>query len=264
MPSDAGQAKDVESNLERFGVLVAYEVCNPKGMPILVPPRSREWMEGTEQSFALRCLPMVLANQSGWFIANPVSFTARWTGGNRKEDLAVEFDKDRCDDRVQSHFGHGILTFTLPYLFRTPPGINLLVRGPSNQIKDGIQALEGVVETDWAVSPFTMNWKFTRPDHDVRFEAGEPICMIVPLQRGLAESLTPVRAPLKSNQELHAAYHEWRTRRNGFLDRLSKGEAETVREGWQKDYFKGVDMQGQRIPEHQTQIDLREFSESPI
>ena len=44
---------------------------------------------------------------------------------------------------MSSHFGYGILTWTLPYLFRTPPDWNLLARGPSNLPKDGIQALEG-------------------------------------------------------------------------------------------------------------------------
>ncbi len=234
-------AKPVNSHSAEFlqgasQEIIAYEVSIPEGMPIAAAPRSRDWMESTDQGFALRCLPLLIANQSGWFIANPAAFTARWNGGNRKEDIVVEFDSSKRDDRIQTHFGHGILTFSLPYLFRTPSGVNLLVRGPSNQIKDGVQALEGVVETDWAVSPFTMNWKFTRPNHDVRFESGEPICMITPLQRGLVESLTPIRMPLQSNQELMAAYKEWRSRRGGFLTQLSNREAKAVREGsrWQE------------------------------
>ena len=76
---------------------------------------------------------------------------------------------------VQSHFGEGVITWNIPFLFRTSPGYNLLVRGPSNWIKDGVQALEGIVETDWAVQTFTMDWKFTRPRRWVRFEADEPI-----------------------------------------------------------------------------------------
>ena len=49
-----------------------------------------------------------------------------------------------------SHFGDGILTWHLPILFRTPPGYNLLVRGPANYPKDAVSPLEGIVETDWA------------------------------------------------------------------------------------------------------------------
>ena len=48
---------------------------------------------------------------------------------------------------MKSHFGEAVLTFSLPYLFRTPRGVNLWVKGPSNWIKDGIQPLEGIVET---------------------------------------------------------------------------------------------------------------------
>src|SRR3712207_8402233 len=33
---------------------------------------------------------------------------------------------------ARSHFGSGILTWNLPFLFRTPPGYNLHVRGPAN------------------------------------------------------------------------------------------------------------------------------------
>ena len=58
-------------------------------------------------------------------------------------------------------------------------------------IKDGIQALEGVIETDWATSTFTMNWKLTRQCEWVSFKKGEPFCMLVPVPRGLSEQLAP-------------------------------------------------------------------------
>ena len=64
---------------------------------------------------------------------------------------------------VSSNFGYGIVTWYLPYLFRTSPGYNLWVRGPVNSPKDGIVPLEGLVETDWAEATFTVNWKITRP-----------------------------------------------------------------------------------------------------
>src|SRR3712207_7534783 len=48
----------------------------------------------------------------------------------------------------------------------------------------------------------TMNWKMTRVCEWVRFEKGEPFCMLVPVSRGLAESLVPRRAAIGSNPEL--------------------------------------------------------------
>ncbi len=76
-------------------------------------------------------------------------------------------------DRRQEHgqypatsmFGHGILTFHIPFLVRTHPGYNLLVRGPANMPRDGVSPLEGIVETDWAVATFTMSWQLTLSGH---------------------------------------------------------------------------------------------------
>jgi len=45
---------------------------------------------------------------------------------------------------------------------RTPAGVNLWVKGPANMVKNGVQALEGMVETDWTAASLTMNWKLTR------------------------------------------------------------------------------------------------------
>lgn len=239
-------------------VTYAYEIHEQRDMPIVTAPVERQWMDATGQHFAYRCLPLVIANQSGWLIQNPTGFTASWNGKSRKEDLAIEFDRT-ADPRIKSHFGHGVLTISLPYLFRTPHGINLWVKGPSNWIKDGAQALEGVVESDWSPATFTMNWKLTRPGHLVRFDRGEPICMIVPVARGLAETLVPRREPLRSNPELEQAYRAWDEQRRQFLESLSDREPETVRRGWEKDYFQGHSPEGPRFEEHQTRLHLKEF-----
>ena len=151
-------------------------------------------------------------------------------------------------------FGGGVLTFTMPFLFRTPPGIDLWVKGPSNWIKDGVQPLEGVVETDWAVSTFTMNWKLTRPDLVVRFERDEPICMIVPVARGLAESLAPRRMPIGEAPETQEQYEAWSRSRSEFNTMLSVPNSEAVRRGWQKDYTLGLTPSGHRAPGHRTSL----------
>src|SRR5262245_59488229 len=62
-----------------------------------------------------------------------------------------------------SHFGNGVLTFPVGYLFRTDPGVAVWARGIPNYAKDGIVALDGVIETDWLCFTFTMNWQCTRP-----------------------------------------------------------------------------------------------------
>ena len=221
-------------------------------------PIARSWMDAAHQRHPYRCLPLVIANQSGWVLRTPAAFRAYWYGGPGKEDVELRFDGPP-DSRVVSHFGSGVITFTIPFLFRTPPGINLWVKGPANWIKDGVQPLEGVVETDWIASTFTMNWKITRVCDWVRFEKDEPFCMLVPVPRGLAESLVPRRAPMAADPELQAQYEKWEKSRSGFLTHLSARDPEAVKQGWQKDYFQGKTPDGTPVATHQTKLNLREF-----
>jgi Family of unknown function (DUF6065) len=239
--------------------LIAYQIHEPKPRMTLHPaPLERDWMETAPQRFAYRCLPLNIANQNGWVVTCPTSFRAYWYGGVVATDIDVRFDgpPDPC---VTSHFGSGVLTFSLPYLFRTPPGVNLWVKGMSNHVKDGIHPLEGVVEADWPASTFTMNWKFTRPNEWVQFLEGEPICQLVPYPRGYAESFEPRVELLKSNPELYQRYREWEASRAGFLKGLKTNDPAAVQQGWQKDYFKGQTAEGGTFDGHQTKVKVREF-----
>ena len=40
----------------------------------------RDWMDATPHRYAYRCLPLTIVNQTGWWIKNPVGFTATWRG----------------------------------------------------------------------------------------------------------------------------------------------------------------------------------------
>ncbi len=240
-------------------VIHAYEIYDQTDMPLTSAPVDRDWMESTYLRFAYRCLPLAMANQGGWMIHNPASFVARWNDGPLPTDTQLVFDQCPPDSRITSLFGHGTVTFNIPYLFRTPQGINLWVKGPSNWIKDGAQALEGIVETDWSAATFTMNWKLTRAGHAVRFERGEPICMIVPVARGLGEHLEPRRVPLKNNEKLAQEYQQWSDARDEFHRLVAKQEPDAVRRGWQKDYFHGQNPGTERFAEHQTKVPLKEF-----
>ena len=124
-------------------------ICYPTSgiAPRIRPgPAAREWMDRAPESFAYRCLPLTIANAHGWEVLSPCAFTAVWTGGVGKEAVRIEAD---APERLRpiSHFGSGILTFHVPALFRTEPGVNLWVTGPVNRPKDGIAPLSGVIET---------------------------------------------------------------------------------------------------------------------
>jgi hypothetical protein len=239
---------------------IAYELHDPEAMAIAPAHVQREWMDATDNRFAYRCLPLSIANQSGWIMRCPLGFTATWNGGKRKEDTAIVLDDGRpFDPRVKSHFGAGVVTFGLPYFFRTPPGVNLWVKGPSNYFKDGAQALEAVVETDWSVAPFTMNWKCTRPGHPVHFDAAEPICMLVPMQRGLAESLNPRCALIDEDPSLAQSLEAWERSRGAFIEGLERGDASVRARGWERHYLKGTAPDGTSGNAHQTNVKLKPF-----
>lgn len=246
--------------------LVAYYGSSGPSVRIEPASRSRDWMSGAGNN-AKRCLPMVIANQAGWFLLNQHAFTAVWNGDEAAEGVELEFDGGvkPPNPQVESHFGLGIVTWNVGYLFRTPAGFNLLVRGPANMPKDGISALEGLVETDWSTATFTMNWKLTRPGLPVRFEAGEPFCMVVPQRRGELESFRPAVRSLKSNGELHESAkafaesrHEQHVRK--FLAEHMPGRQIDLR-SWEKHYYKGRRRDGAEAPEHQNRLHLAEFTD---
>src|SRR5262245_61124781 len=111
--------------------ITAYNVSDGLPMPIVPADGKRQWMDQTRERFAYRCLPMLIANQAGWFILNSHKFMVVWNGGQAIADLRIEYLEGGEPYPAISHFGHGILTFSLPYLFRTPPGYSLLARGPA-------------------------------------------------------------------------------------------------------------------------------------
>jgi hypothetical protein len=240
--------------------LMAYALSGADRMPIVAAPCEREWMDLADQRYPYRCLPLAIANQAGWLILNPVTFEAVWNGGPGKADVKIQSAEETS--QVVSHFGLGTITFRVPYLFRTPAGVNLWVKGPSNWIKDGVQPLEGVVETDWLIATFTMNWKITRVRQPVTFERGEPICMIIPATRGLAESLDPICAAIADDPDLSARLHRWQEERAEFNAKLEERNPEAAAQGWQRDYFLGRDGGSGRVAQHQTRLNLRQFSSS--
>lgn len=233
----------------------------PGWKPWIRPASSRrDWMDGSPESFAYRCLPLNMANAHGWEVLSPCGFSAEWNGGMAVEDVTVRLDGPAEPFAPVALFGQGVLTFHVQGLFRTPPGIDLWVGGPPNAAKDAIAPLGGVVETDWSPFTFTMNWRFTRPGQAVRFEAGEPFCLIFPLQRGLAESVKPRIADIAEDPELKRQFETWSASRDAFQARMASDPPAAPADKWQKFYYRGVDAEGAPGPaDHRSKLRLAEF-----
>jgi hypothetical protein len=263
-PGPAATVDDLRRTASPRPELIAYYQAPKPAMRLVPASRWRDWMEATSLRFANRCLPLLMANESGWALLNGQAFEVTWSGSDHASGLTVEYaaEPPPVGERAHSLFGYGVLSFRIPYLFRTTPGWNLLVRGPANWPKDGACALEGLVETDWAVSTFTMNWKLTRPA-TVAFEAGEPICIIVPQRRGELEAFCPALRDAAQNAEIDSGWRAFQRNRHEiqlrkFIAEYAPGRQDD-RDGWEQDYFRGTTPEGHPAAVHQTKLRLAEF-----
>lgn len=241
--------------------LIAYvkDGWKPQIRPAL---QTRQWMDDTRDAFAYRCLPLAMANSHGWEVLNPCAFDAVWDGGSLRESITIRMHSANPWSRPVSIFAHGILTFHVHCLIRTPPDWNLWVTGPVNAFKDGIAPLTGLVETDWSVMTFTMNWRFTRPGLAVHFAEGEPFCHIFPVRRGDVESFSPRFEIMSGDPDLNARNTDWAQARAKFTDKLRTDPPEKKSDAWQKHYFQGIDMDGrQGTSNHQTKLRVKPFED---
>jgi hypothetical protein len=260
MTNESGHLLNQEAEVSGATV-IAYRTPGSKGpYPRIVPaPADRAWMEVETQRWANRCLPLRIANANGWFILNPAPVEIRWNGTRALDALTIRGLEDGVG-LGRSMFGFGIVTFVIPYLFRTPRGVNLLVRGPANQPKDGVFPLDGLVETDWLPFSFTMNWKVTRPGMKIRFERDEPLAMLVPMERGGVERYEPEIRNLDSNPVLAAKYEAWlRSRVDAAKVAKESQYAVLARQGH---YIRGEDHSGDRPDQHQAKLTVRAFAEN--
>ena len=163
-----------------------------EGWQLRPSPARRHWMDQSKHAY--HCLPLVMANQWGWQILCPTDVAVTWDGSAEIEGVQVDV-ATQYQSVIKSHFGGGILTFSPPWLFRTPPGWDLYLKGPSNRWKSNCIALEGVIETWWLNFTFTLNWKLIEPG-TVSFSRGESLGQLVPVPHATFENSQAIEAPI--------------------------------------------------------------------
>ena len=225
---------------DRF-VVVANETDNGN-LKLEKAGQRVKWMDDTTNGFANRCLPLLSANELGWVISCPETFTATWDGSAGENSIKIEHNGDNELGFVTSHFGNGILTFHTGYLFQTSKGHGLYVKGPTNKHKSAIYPLEGLVETDWLTFTFTMNWRFTEKNKTVTFEKGEPFCQLFPYPRDYVNKFETIQRPMsEGTKKMFSVFSESRKSFNENPERASKD--------WQKNYFRGMYHDGTKCEE---------------
>lgn len=253
--------------------VVAYEFQSKEENELFTLTESkpnRSWMDNTPNKFAYRCLPLIMGNSIGWQISVNFPFLVFWNGGKEISDISLGFfEQDNQKilaqrKAVTSHFGSGIVTFSLPWLFRTNRGHNLFVTGPINEPKNGTTPLSGVVETDWLPFTFTMNWKITTPNTPIKFEKGDVICQFFPYPRGYPEKFTALTDKIANNPSVLHEYSKWHNSRDTFNKKLADpNDPEVTGKDWERNYFQGKHKDGSDFDEHQTRYRSCPFRHLP-
>jgi Family of unknown function (DUF6065) len=163
-----------------------------EGWQLRPAPARRHWMD--ELPHAYKCLPLVVANQWGWQILCPTDVVATWDGSEGLSGLRIEV-APQFEPAIKSQFGAGIITFSPPWLFRTPPGWDLYLKGPTNRWKPNCIPLDGVIETWWLNYTFTLNWKLVQPG-TVVFRQGESLGQLLPVPHLTFEDAAATEAPI--------------------------------------------------------------------
>ncbi len=203
--------------------LIAYQMSDAEGWTVEPASPRREWMAQTPYQGANRCLPLVIANQAGWILRCPVKFKVTWNGKKMLNSLKFEFpeEQEKARGQIVSLFGYGIISFRIPWLFRTSEGFGLFVRGPTNHYKENVVPLDGFVETDWAPYTFTMNWKIVKPNSPIWFKKGEAVCMIIPYPIAVIEQFKTRIAQIDDEPELLDAYLQWSDQRTKQYEQIA-------------------------------------------
>ena len=169
--------------------ITAYPLSN-HAVAITPQPNDRAWT--TKIGVTAADLALSTAGGRGWDLLAPYAFEATWNGGPNPEDIVIQIDApaDEAPPFVQSCLGQGLLTFYPGYQFKTEDDQVLWVHGPTNLPKDGLYPLERLVDSAVLPCIVTIHWQCTRPNHTLRFAAGEPFATLLLYPKGAPKNLT--------------------------------------------------------------------------
>jgi len=213
------------------------------------PTKQRDWF--TPHFY--NCLPLAIGNKTGFIIKSQFDVEFEWDGTEGADSIKFNFPNKTIDElenlypRIESHFGHGIISIIVPFAVRTPPGVNVMTINPPNYIIPNITVLNGIVETDNIRRDFIFNIKIQMPNIKVNIPAGFPLAAFVPIPRYFADNFDIVDAEniFPENiilDELNAEFDAGLKREIVDPDLPNKVG---------RDYFRGQDVYGNKFSDHQ-------------
>jgi hypothetical protein len=231
---------DIESNFEKK---YTDEIIEK-------PSKTRDWFS----PHFYRCLPLSIGNQYGFVVKSQYDIDFLWNGGNGVNDIDFYFEEGNQDKnaykhpRIQSWFGHGIITVGLPLTLRTPPNINLMTINPPNYVLPNITVMTGVVESDNLRRDFTFNLKIQMPNIRVMIPAGTPLAGVIPIPRYFADDFNLVDAENIFSEDI--IIEEFQARNDAYIKRNEIEYKTKNMVG--RDYITGQDVYKNKFKDHQT------------
>lgn len=209
----------------------------------------RDWMDDTYNKHAYQCLPMTVANVSGWELILQQDVVVEWDGTNSPPKV---LEGATLNDRalvIPSIIG--IMSFTTGWTFGTEDGYSTFISGSPNYFVDGAVPLSATIPSFWWPDEFNMNWKITKINEPVVFAKGMPFMHFTMIKNDLLESVEFKIENLWDKPDLMS-------------QRMSYGEAKMKKNAeepwtWMKGIKTGINEKGEKIgPSSSGLIKLKE------
>jgi hypothetical protein len=237
------QGKNVPDNTIVF--FLTDEISKEEVESIISPiDKKRDWF--TPHFY--RCLPLTIANKYGFVIKAPFTFSVDWNGGIEREDLKILISEEHINSfpKIESHFGSGIVTVSIPLMMRTPPNINIMTINPPNYILQNFTVMSGSIETDNLRYTFTFNIKMQNPGR-VTIPKDTPLSGFIPVERNFIDNFSIKYAEDIFDEdtiieELNAIADQ----------KIQRQEVDGYAKNFvNRNYFTGRDIYGNKFPNHQ-------------
>jgi hypothetical protein len=213
------------------------------------PSKKRSWFH----PWFYRCIPLTIGNQYGFVIKNNFPFEVVWNGGSRPNDVKIFYKNEKHKSiypKFLTHFGSGILTLETPFVFRTPPGVNIMTINPPNFVVPNMTVMTGVVEADNLRYTFTFNLKIQVPHVKIAIPADTELAAFIPIPRYFADKFDLVKAEDLFDKDIYeeeiTAYKDAEKNRH---ELQSKYDNPTERSD--SFYSRGIDVYGNKFKDHQ-------------
>lgn len=221
------------------------------------PKKTRDWF----RPIFYRCLPLAIGNKMGILIVNQFDFELEWDGEEDPKGLKIysQYNNPLKNQYpyIESSFGRGIFTLNLPFVLRTPPGINLMVSNPPNYIVKNSTVLTAVVETDNIRRGFGIQIKMHYPNVRTKFEANTPLAALIPIPRYASDGYEIKMAEDIFSDDLIVEEMQAQVDADTQRNYVEAEEYKLLEQGkffgkeTSRQYFRGEDVYGNKFPDHQ-------------